>query len=177
MSCVRTTTIGIASSAISIRIPWKKSVQQTALNPPRKVYPMMISAQSIIPTLSETPGKIILNTDAPATNAEATYTVKQTKKIIAQITCSVLDFVAKRFERYCGTVIASPAALENFLSLVAQKIQFAAVPSTRPIPIHIWPKPNAMMEPGSPIKSHADISDACADIAVTQGPIERPPKK
>ena len=75
--------------------------------------------------------KIILNTDAPATNAEATYTVKQTKKIIAQITCSVLDFVAKRFERYCGTVIASPAALENFLSLVAQKIQFAAVPSTR----------------------------------------------
>ena len=81
--------------------------------------------------------KIILNTDAPATNAEATYTVKQTKKIIAQITCSALDFVAKRFERYCGTVIASPAALENFLSLVAQKIQFAAVPSARPIPIHI----------------------------------------
>ncbi len=95
----------------------------------------------------------------------------------AQMICSALDLVAKRLDRYCGSVIASPAALENLRSRFAQKIQFAAVPSASPMPIHICPKPNAMMEPGRPIKSHADISDACADIAVTQGPIERPPRK
>ena len=45
------------------------------------------------------------------------------------------------------------------------------------MPIHIWPKPKARIEPGRPISSHADISDACADKAVTQGPMERPPRK
>ena len=90
-----------------------------------------------MPVCSETRGKIIVNTEVPATNADATYTVKQIKKMIAQMICSVLDFVAKRFDRYCGNVIASPAALENLRSRFAQKIQLAAVPSARPIPIHI----------------------------------------
>lgn len=73
--------------------------------------------------------------------------------------------------------MASPAAFENFRSRFAEKIQLAAVPRARPMPIHIWPNPNARMLPGSPIKSQADISEAWADIAVTQGPMERPPKK
>ena len=46
-----------------------------------------------------------------------------------------------------------------------------------PMPIHICPKPKARMEPGRPIRSQADISEACADMAVTHGPIERPPRK
>ena len=33
------------------------------------------------------------------------------------------------------------------------------------------------IEPGRPISSHADMSDACALIAVTHGPIWRPPRK
>ena len=89
----------------------------------------------------------------------------------AQITCSVLLSASKRFARNCGIVMESSAFSENTLSLLAQRIQFAAVPSARPIPIHICPKPNASIEPGSPISSHADISDACADRAATQGPI------
>ena len=36
---------------------------------------------------------------------------------------------------------------------------------------------NASTLPGSPIKSHALISDACALIAVTHGPIALPPRK
>ena len=78
--------IGTASRATSIRMPWKKSVQQTALNPPRNVYPIISSANRIIANLSLTPGKRVENTDAPATNADATYTVKATRNIIAHAT-------------------------------------------------------------------------------------------
>ena len=97
--------------------------------------------------------------------------------MIAQITCSVLLFAMNLLPRYCGTVMASPAALENFLRRFATKIQLAAVPRPSPIPIHICPNPNARILPGSPIRSHADISDACADIAATHGPICLPPRK
>lgn len=45
----------------------------------------------------------------------------------------------------------------------------AAVPSARPKPIRILPKPTARMELGRPMSSQADISDACADTA----PIEK----
>ncbi len=71
----------------------------------------------------------------------------------------------------------SSATLLNLRRRAAQKIQFAAVPSARPRPIQICPKPKARMEPGRPISSQADMSDACADMAVTQGPILRPPRK
>ena len=97
--------------------------------------------------------------------------------MIAQIICRVWVLAANRLLRYWGRVMASPAALENFRSLVATKIQLAAVPSARPIPIHIWPKPKAMILPGSPISSQADMSDACADMAVTHGPMALPPMK
>ena len=95
----------------------------------------------------------------------------------AQIICKNLLFDRKRFVRYCGSVMESFAALEKVRSRLAHRIQLAAVPMARPMPIHIWPKPKARIEPGRPISSHADISDACADKAVTQGPMERPPRK
>ena len=44
--------------------------------------------------------------------------------------------VAKRLERYCGNVMESFAALEKQRNRFATKIQFAAVPSIKPIPIH-----------------------------------------
>ena len=99
------------------------------------------------------------------------------RKISAHVNCSDLESVAKRFVRYCGNVIASSAALENVRRRFAHRIQLAAVPNARPIPIHICPKPKAKIDPGSPISSHADISDACADSAVTQGPMDLPPRK
>ena len=103
--------------------------------------------------------------------------VKASRKMQAQTTCRVFFSLANRLVRYCGTVMESPAALENSRSLLAQKIQLAAVPRASPMPIQIWPKPKARMEPGSPINSQADISEACADMAVTQGPMLRPPRK
>ena len=78
----------------------------------------------------------------------------------AQTICKTFDLEANLFVRYCGTVIESFAACENFLSLFAQRIQLAAVPRARPMPIHIWPKPKARTEPGSPIRSQPDISEA-----------------
>lgn len=95
----------------------------------------------------------------------------------AHTSCSARESTAKRFVRYCGSVMESFAALEKVRRRLAHRIQLAAVPMARPMPIHIWPKPKARIEPGRPISSHADISDACADKAVTQGPMERPPRK
>ena len=95
----------------------------------------------------------------------------------AQMICKVRLFVAKRLDRYCGSVIESFAASEKQRRRRATMIQFAIVPRARPIPIQIWPKPKARIEPGRPISSHADMSDACALIAVTHGPIWRPPRK
>ena len=137
ISSVTTATIGTASSANSIRNPWKKSVQQTALKPPRNVYTSIISANIVIAARSDNPGNTVVNTDVPATKLDATYIVKHTKNITAQIICSAGLDDANLFDRYCGSVIASFEALENFLSLFATNIQFAMVPSPRPIPIHI----------------------------------------
>ena len=164
-------------SAPNISSPWKKSVQQTALNPPKNVISSIASAKISIAVCELRDGKMAVNTDAPATYADATYIVKHTKKMIAQITCSVLLFAINLLPRYCGTVMASPATLESFLRRFATKIQLAAVPRPSPMPIHIWPNPKARMLPGSPIRSHADMSDACADMAATQGPIRLPPRK
>ena len=68
-------------------------------------------------------------------------------------------------------LMESPAALEKRRSLVATKIQLAAVPNAKPIPIQTCPIPNAKSEPGKPIKSQPLMSDACALIAVTKGPM------
>ena len=95
----------------------------------------------------------------------------------AQMICKARLLVAKRFERYCGSVMESFAASEKQRSRRATKIQFRAVPMARPMPIQIWPKPKARILPGRPISSHADMSDACALIAVTHGPMLRPPRK
>ena len=103
--------------------------------------------------------------------------VKNTKKTMAQMICSALLSVAKRFLKYCGKVMESFAATEKLRNLFATKIQLSAVPSARPIPIHTLPMPNAKILPGKPIKSQPLISDACALIAVTHGPILRPPIK
>ena len=92
--------IGIASSARSIRMPWKKSVQQTALNPPRNVYPTMMSAKRSIAVLPGMFGKSMVNTEVPATNADATYTVNAIRKMIAQMICSALLLVANLLVRY-----------------------------------------------------------------------------
>ena len=103
--------------------------------------------------------------------------VKAIRKISAHTTCRIGLELANRLVRYWGMVMESLAAFENSRSRLAQKIQLAAVPMARPMPIQICPKPKARMEPGRPMSSQADISDACADMAVTQGPMERPPRK
>ena len=97
---VATITIGTASTAASIRSPCMKSVQQTALNPPRKVQASIASAKTIMAVLVLRLGNTVVNTDAPATNPEATYTVKQTKNITAQIICRVLLFAINLLLRY-----------------------------------------------------------------------------
>ena len=99
------------------------------------------------------------------------------RKIRAHASCNALELTANRLVRYCGSVIASSAALEKVRRRFAQRIQLAAVPKASPIPIHICPNPKAKIDPGRPISSHADISDACADSAVTHGPMDRPPRK
>ena len=48
----------------------------------------------------EIPGNNMVNTDVPATNADATYTVNAIKNMIAQIICSVFFSLLKRFVRY-----------------------------------------------------------------------------
>ena len=103
--------------------------------------------------------------------------VKNTRKISALTICSALPVPANRLDRYCGSVIASPAALENRRSRAAIKTQLAMVPSARPMPIHALPKPKAITLPGRPISSQALISDAWALMAVTHGPIWRLPRK
>ena len=71
-SRVNPTTIGTISRAAIIRSPWKKSVQQTALNPPRKVYTTTIAAKIIIAVLLGSSGTSVVNTSEPATKADAT---------------------------------------------------------------------------------------------------------
>ena len=78
----------------------------------------------------------------------------------AQIILSAELFAINLLVRYWGIVIESPAAAENFRSLFATIIQLSAVPIARPMPIHAWPRPNAIILQGSPIRSHALISDA-----------------
>ena len=71
----------------------------------------------------------------------------------------------------------SPDASEKRRRRPATKIQFRIVPSARPMPIQTLPMPKARMEPGKPMRSQPDMSEACADIAETHGPIWRPPRK
>ena len=63
--------------------------------------------------------------------------VRQTRKMTAQMICSVRLFVAKRFDKYCGRVMESFAASEKQRSRRATMIQLAIVPSARPMPIQI----------------------------------------
>ena len=96
---------------------------------------------------------------------------------MAHITLSIGLCEAKRLVRYWGTVIESLDAFEKRRSLFATKIQLAQVPRARPIPIQTFPIPKAIILPGKPISNHPLISEDCALIAVTHGPIERPPRK
>ena len=79
----------------------------------------------------------------PATKPEATYIVKKTRKMIAQIIWSAGLLAANLFERYCGSVIESFAAAENLRSLAATSIQLSVVPTARPMPIQTLPRPKA----------------------------------
>ena len=63
--------------------------------------------------------------------------MKQTRKMTAQMICSVRLFVAKRFDKYCGRVMESFAASDNQGSRRATMIQLAIVPMARPMPIQI----------------------------------------
>ena len=97
--------------------------------------------------------------------------VKLTRKTMAVRMDRTGVFARKRFCRYSGRVMESFAAFENFLRRLATKIQLRAVPMARPMPIQALPRPKARTEPGRPMRSHADMSEACALRAVTQGPI------
>ena len=57
---------------------------------------------------------------------DAAYIVYATRNIIAQIICRNLLLDRNLFVRYCGIVIESPAAIENFLSLGASNIHESA---------------------------------------------------
>ena len=58
-SSANTAKIGAISIAPRMSIPWKKSVQQTAENPPRKVYPMITSAAMYIAVCAGTPRTVL----------------------------------------------------------------------------------------------------------------------
>ena len=51
--------IGASSRAASISRPWKKSVQQTAEKPPRKVYTIMTAAAMYIAMLASRPMTVL----------------------------------------------------------------------------------------------------------------------
>ena len=86
--------------------------------------------------------------------------MKKTAKTMAHIILSAGFLLANLFDRYSGIVIASFAAAEKLLSLLATSNQLRIVPAARPIPIHIFPKPKARILPGNPISNHPLISDA-----------------
>ena len=117
--------MGATSSAASISRPWKKSVQHTALKPPRKVYAMMMNAARYIAVVSFMP-MTVLNSVPQALMLDAAYIVYATRKMIAQMICKNLLFDRKRFVRYCGIVIESFAAIENLRSLGASNIHESA---------------------------------------------------
>ena len=103
--------------------------------------------------------------------------MKATRNTIAHAILSAEFDEAKRFVRYCGSVIESPAACEKRRRRLATKTQLAIVPSARPMPIQTLPMPKARMEPGKPISSQPLMSEAWALMAATHGPMARPPRK
>ena len=64
--------MGTSIKASIISMPWKKSVQHTAVKPPKKVYATMISRNTNMASLGDTSGNRVVNTEVPATSAEAT---------------------------------------------------------------------------------------------------------
>ena len=62
--------IGTKSTAKNINIPWKKSVQHTAINPPRKVY-TTTTITPITKAVKYGKPKTILKSFAPETKADA----------------------------------------------------------------------------------------------------------
>ena len=87
-------------------------------------------------------------------------------------------FSWKRLEKYSGSVIALPAFSLYRLRRLDTISQLIYVPAASPIAVHAASAiPHQYATPGSPMRSHPDISDASALIAVTQGPRLRPPRK
>ena len=68
-----TAKMGASIRAASISMPWKKSVQQTALKPPRKTYSRMMMVATIMAVLFSTP-RTVLNRVPQAEMLEAEYT-------------------------------------------------------------------------------------------------------
>ena len=73
----------------------------------------------------------------------------------------------KRLEKNSGMVREFLDTKECFLRRLATNSQEQYEPMSSPIPIHACPRPARTMDPGSPIRSHPLMSEACADIALT----------
>ena len=86
---VMTAMIGAIMRAASIRSPWKKSVQHTALKPPRNVYTMMMTAAPIIAVFLSIP-ITVLNRVPQADILDAAYIQYATTNITAHIMRSSL---------------------------------------------------------------------------------------
>ena len=81
-----------------------------------------------------------------------------------------------RSDKNCGTVMAFRLA-EYRRSRRATMSQFSQVPSARPMAVQPGDAmPLRYARPGIPISSQLDISLASALMAVTSGPILRPPR-
>ena len=102
--------------------------------------------------------------------------VKKNRMTTAQMILRYPLWSAKRLEKNSGMVREFLETTECFLSLLATKSQEVYDPMRRPIPIQACPSPIRTMDPGSPIRSQPLMSDACADMALTYGPNDLPPR-
>ena len=102
--------------------------------------------------------------------------VKKNRMTIAQTNLMSPFSSPKRLEKNSGIVSAFFDTNECFLSLFATNSQEQYDPMSSPTPIQTCPRPAMTIEPGSPMRSHPLISDACADIALTYGPRDLLPR-
>ena len=116
------------------------------------------------------------NSRPAALRPEDAYTENKISMIIAERIRSRPVGSRKRDSKKHGSVIASTLCVYS-RSLADTKRQFKTVPANRPIAIHVFARPPRYIAPGSAIRSQPLMSLACADRAVTQVPIARPPSR
>ena len=95
-------------SAMDMMMLWIKSVVDAARNPPRVVYPTMISALMIMAVRYFTPNRLE-NSFPQAAKPEAVYGIKKITIKIAPIDCRILRSSLKRLLKKDGKVIEFPA--------------------------------------------------------------------